>query len=213
MADENKLTEAEAKLTEQKETPTSPDAPLEEVQSGTVRDARAMPVETIPAEAVPEEVQSLQAAESSEQRDARRAQEAALNKPIEAIENAIESIDAQPGDAAVQAEIAYHEDAPVVIALGGRTFTFNTNLYTLVFVVLGGLTLLEIVIAELLPIGLFRTLPLAVASLIKALLVMGFYMHLREDNKIFALAITVPIVIAVIAMLFLLTVPTNAYPY
>ena len=42
MADEiqKKLNEAEDKLTEVKETPTAPDAPLEDVQSGTVRDAR-----------------------------------------------------------------------------------------------------------------------------------------------------------------------------
>ncbi len=215
MADEiqKKLNEAEDKLTEVKETPTAPDAPLEDVQSGTVRDARAMPVETMPDDVVPEAVQELQALETPESRDARRLQEASLNKPIEAIEEAIESLDAAPGQAAVQAEIAHHEDAPVVITLGARTFTFNTNIYTFIFAILGGLTLLEIVIAEIMPIGFFRTLPLAIASLIKALLVMAFYMHLREDNRIFAAAITLPIVIALIAILFLLTVPSTAYPY
>lgn len=215
MADEiqKKLNEAEDKLTEVKETPTAPDAPLEDVQSGTVRDARAMPVETMPDDVVPEAVQELQALETPESRDARRLQEASLNKPIEAIEEAIESLDAAPGQAAVQAEIAHHEDAPVVITLGARTFTFNTNIYTFIFAILGGLTLLEIVIAEIMPIGFFRTLPLAIASLIKALLVMAFYMHLREDNRIFAAAITLPIVIALIAILFLLTVPSIAYPY
>ncbi len=206
MTDENKLTEI-------KETPTSPDAPLEQVQGESVRDARAMPVETMPDEIVPEEVQALQALETPEERDARRLQEASLNKPIEAIEDAIESLDAAPGQAAVQAEIAHHEDSPVVITLGGRTYTFNTNIYTFIFAVLGGLTLLEIVIAELMPIGFFRTFPLAIASLIKALLVMAFYMHLREDNKLFAFAIALPIVIATIALLFLLAVPSTAYPY
>jgi cytochrome c oxidase subunit IV len=187
------------------ETPTSPDAPLEQVQQTPVRDLRAVPVETIPAEDVPAEVEALSAIGG----DARRDVEAALNQPIEAIEKAVESIDDLPDQHEIEAHIASHEDAPVVFM--GRTF--NTNIYTFVFLALGALTLIEIVIAELLPRGLIRTLLLVAPSIGKALLVMAFYMHLREDNRIFAAAIALPLFFITVATLFLLAVPTTGYSY
>ncbi|MDX2161666.1 MAG: cytochrome C oxidase subunit IV family protein [bacterium] len=209
------MADEQAKLTQAEETPTSPDAPLEAVQADevSVRDARAMPVETLERDDIPEAVQQLQDLETPEAREARRAQEAALNKPIEAIENAIERIDDQPSQVQIQAEIAHHEDSPVVITLGAQTYTFNTNIYTFVFGLLGALTIFEIIVAELLPSGLIRTLVLSTASIFKALLVMAFYMHLREDNRIFAAAIALPFFIATLAILFLLAVPQTGYTY
>ncbi|GEM_PF-840927 len=191
------------------ETPTAPDTPLEEVQEKPVRDLRAVPLETIPQADLPEEIVALQAAETDAGAQQRRDAEAVLNKPIEAIESAIESIDDLPNQAVVQAHIASHEDSPVTVF--GRTF--NTNIYTFVFGCLGAITLFEIIIAELLPVGLIRTMLLVIPSLAKALLVMAFYMHLREDNRIFAVAIALPFFFVTIATLFLLAVPTSQYPY
>lgn len=189
------------------ETPSQPDESLEEVQEKTVRDARAIPLENIPDEEIPPEIKEFQEAESDEARETRREAEAALNKPIEAIENAIESTDNAPSQAVVQAAIAHHADEPVVFL--GRTF--NTNIYTFIFGVLAALTVFEIITAELLPNGFIRTMLLLIPSLIKALLVMAFYMHLREDSRMFTLAIAMPIGIGVVALLFLLAVPTSGY--
>ncbi|MFN8529239.1 MAG: cytochrome C oxidase subunit IV family protein [Anaerolineae bacterium] len=200
---------ADEKLTQANETPTSPEAPLEEVQAETPRDARAMPVETLPQEAVPEEVKQLQALETPEGRESRRSVEAALNKPIEAIEDAVESIDHLPGQDVIQEKLKHHDDSPVVFL--GRTF--NTDLYTFVFGLLAAATAVEVVLSSLLPPGLIRTLSLASISLVKALLVMAFYMHLREDNKIFAVAIAFPFFIVSVSLLFLLAVPQTGYGY
>jgi cytochrome c oxidase subunit IV len=191
------------------ETPSSPNESLEEVQAKSVRDVRAVPLENIPEEQIPEEIQEIRDAESDEAREARRAVEVELNKPIEAIEAAVESLDEQPSQAEVAAHIAHHEDTPVVFM--GRTF--NTNIYTFVFGILGAITIFEIIVAEILPEGIIRTLLLVIPSIGKALLVMAFYMHLREDNRIFAAAVALPAFIGIVSALFLLAVPTSGYSY
>ena len=38
-----------------------------------------------------------------------------------------------------------------------------------------------------------------------------FYMHLREDSRIFAFALAIPLVLALVASLFLLSVPITGY--
>lgn len=192
---------------EEGETPSQPDESLEEVQEKTVRDARAIPLENIPDEEIPAEIKEIQAAESDEAREARRELEATLNKPIEAIENAIESLDNEPSQAVVQAKIAHHADEPVVV-LG---YTFNTNIYTFIFGVLAVLTVFEIIVAEILPNGFVRTMALLIPSLVKVLLVMAFYMHLREDSRFFTGAMLLPLGIGIVSLLFLLAVPTSGY--
>jgi hypothetical protein len=85
-------------------------------------------------------------------------------------------------------------------------------LYSTVFLTLGIVTILEVLIAEILPHELFITvLLLVVLSLFKAILVVYFYMHLREDNKIFAAALALPVIVGLIAMLFLAAVPPTGY--
>jgi hypothetical protein len=40
-----------------------------------------------------------------------------------------------------------------------------------------------------------------------------FYMHLREDNRLFALALILPLAIATLSALFLLAVPPSSYSF
>lgn len=94
--------------------------------------------------------------------------------------------------------------------IGNRRLPFP--LYTTVFLVLGVLTIIEIAIAETLPRELFITFILLFGiSLVKAVLVVYFYMHLRDDNRIFAAALALPVFVALIAMLFLAVVPPTGY--
>lgn len=92
----------------------------------------------------------------------------------------------------------------------GRTFPFP--LYTSVFLTLGVVTIIEVLIAEILPHELFITILLLVGlSLFKAVLVVYFYMHLREDSKIFTAALLLPVLVGLVAMLFLAAVPPTGY--
>jgi hypothetical protein len=42
-------------------------------------------------------------------------------------------------------------------------------------------------------------------------LVVWYYMHLRTDSKLYALAIIIPLLIGIVATIFLLAVPTTGY--
>jgi caa(3)-type oxidase subunit IV len=86
------------------------------------------------------------------------------------------------------------------------------NIYVVVFGALAILTIVEVILAEILPESFFlRTPLLVVMSLAKAVLVMLYYMHLKEDNKLFAAAIILPLLIGVVSCMFLLAVPTTGY--
>ncbi len=99
--------------------------------------------------------------------------------------------------------------APDYTILFGRRI--NANIYVVVFGILAVVTLVEIGIAEIFLEGIIRTVLLVGLSLAKAVLVMLFYMHLREDSKIFAAAIILPIVVGLVSVMFLLAVPSTGY--
>jgi len=82
--------------------------------------------------------------------------------------------------------------------------------YTVVFITLAIITLIEVIIAEL-PSGFLGTVLLVGLSGIKAVLVVLFYMHLREDSRMFAIVLIIPVVMAAISVLFLATIPTGNY--
>jgi caa(3)-type oxidase subunit IV len=92
----------------------------------------------------------------------------------------------------------------------GRSFPMP--LYTTIYAVLVVLTAIEVAITIVLPKSLFLTpLLLVIISLIKAVLVVAYYMHLREDSRLFALALLLPVFIGLVSTLFLLSVPTTGY--
>ncbi len=62
-----------------------------------------------------------------------------------------------------------------------------------------------------LPHGFLTHILLIAFSATKAILVVLFYMHLREDSRMFAFALILPLFIALVSALFLLTVPPTGY--
>lgn len=94
------------------------------------------------------------------------------------------------------------------------TLTLPGGVYTFIFGILGVVTVLEVLIAEALKgneslIGLKIAL-LVGLGLIKATLVILFYMHLKDDNPIFAVVLMMPLLIAALSILFVLGVPSGA---
>lgn len=185
---------------------TAPEA-LQEAQSKTVRELRA---EVPPESEQPEEIQAFHEAEGEEGRKVREEAEDALNKPIEAIEDAINEADRK--DKQHQAHIGgvLAHTVPPTTTIAGRTFPYP--IYTVIFGILGVITIVEILIAELLPREFFLTPILLIGlSIVKAVLVVQHYMHLKEDSKVFAIALLLPVFISLISVMFLLAVPTTGY--
>jgi len=88
--------------------------------------------------------------------------------------------------------------------------TFPVPVYTGVFILLGVLTLIEVTLSQL-PRG-FITIPLMLGlAVIKAGLVVWFYMHLNKDNRIFLACLLIPVVLVIVAVLFLSIVPVGGY--
>ena len=97
----------------------------------------------------------------------------------------------------------YDEDTTVVF---GRELPFPV--YTVVYGGLALLTLIEVGLSQL-PHG-FLTIPiLLIIAFFKAGLVVWFYMHLNTDSRIFAITLTIPLIMVIIATLFLMIVPTG----
>jgi cytochrome c oxidase subunit 4 len=105
-----------------------------------------------------------------------------------------------------------HEDTLLPTSkLFGR-IELPVPLYTAVFGLLAILTLIEVIISEL-PEGWLGMTLLVVLSTLKAVLVVWFYMHLRTDNKLYALALIIPFFLGLIATFFLIAVPMTGYGY
>ncbi|HRF96584.1 MAG TPA: cytochrome C oxidase subunit IV family protein [Aggregatilineales bacterium] len=95
--------------------------------------------------------------------------------------------------------------APTTKILGA---TLPMPLYTTVFVILAVLTVTEVLLAEAIEGDIKIPLLLGIAVAKGALVVM-FYMHLKTDSRAFALAFLVPLILAILSTLFLLSVPST----
>jgi len=82
--------------------------------------------------------------------------------------------------------------------------------YTVVFAVLGVLTLLEVLVGTS-GDSFFRIPLLLVIAVIKAGLVVLYYMHLKSDSRVYRFALTLPLIVALGAIFYLLLVPPVAY--
>jgi len=97
----------------------------------------------------------------------------------------------------------YDEDKTVIM---GREIPLP--IYTVVYAALGILTLIEVTLSQL-PRG-FLTIPIMLTiAFLKAGLVVWFYMHLNTDSRIFAITLIIPVIMVIIATLFLMMVPTG----
>ena len=88
--------------------------------------------------------------------------------------------------------------------------TFNVPVYTGVFILLGVLTLIEVGLSRFPSNGLITFIMLALA-VFKAGLVVWFYMHLNRDNRIFLATLLIPVVLVILAILFLSIMPVGGY--
>lgn len=104
----------------------------------------------------------------------------------------------------------HHGDTTTVF---GRTFP--VPLYTFVFFALAALTITEVVIAEVLKeaesMQSIKIIILSIIALIKGTLVVSIYMHLKDDGWAYRIAFLTPVIMALVAILFLVSVPTTGY--
>lgn len=115
------------------------------------------------------------------------------------------------------------------VNLFGRSMTVPGGIYTVVFIGLGILTILEVMIAELLggaiaatPGGTSAVVALQWLPALKGLLLLGmaivksalvilFYMHLKDDNRLLAIVLLLPLLIASLSVIFVLSIPPTGY--
>ena len=143
--------------------------------------------------AVEEEEKQMEAAGIPTQLgDALLGKEAQRNEAAEPPHSKAEALAGTHGD---------HSDQSVFL---GRTFPYP--IYTVIFGALAALTVFEILISGISVEGLRIPILLAVA-VVKALLVIYYYMHLRTDSRIFAVTLIIPAMVALAAMFYLLFVP------
>ena len=86
-------------------------------------------------------------------------------------------------------------------------FDMPGGIYTFVFVLLGVLTVCEVALGS--ASGDWRIPILLSIAVAKAALVILYYMHLRTDSRIFAFAVGLPLLIAMLSITYLLAVPTS----
>ncbi|MBK9123142.1 MAG: cytochrome C oxidase subunit IV family protein [Chloroflexi bacterium] len=115
---------------------------------------------------------------------------------------------AEAAEAAAHGEHAAHAEHAETTVVFGRELPFP--LYTVVFLGLGILTIIEVLVAEVFSSGIKIPILLALAA-VKAYLVVYYYMHLKTDSRLFAVALIVPLVVALVSMLFVLITPPGSY--
>lgn len=180
---------------------------VEKTEDQTIRELRDVPVEAVPDAALAPEDAAVKHAETPEARETRRDAEDALNKPVEAIEDAVNAMDKEDQAMAEAVHALPHRISNETVLMG---YTIPLPIYTVVYITLAIFTAVEVGISSL-EHG-WLTAPLLVGiSAAKAVLVVLFYMHLKEDSRLFAFALILPMFIALVASIFLLTVPTHGY--
>lgn len=123
-----------------------------------------------------------------------------------------------------------HAHSNTVNIFGRFEITVEGGIYTVVFGGLAILTILEVLIAEILN-GAIEATPvtegtvgfaLQVLPALKAFLLLGlavvkstlvvlYYMHLKDDNRLLAVVLLLPLLIAALSILFVLAIPPTGY--
>ncbi len=102
-----------------------------------------------------------------------------------------------------------HDDHDEQFSFVGRTFP--VPVYTGVFGLLGVTTLVEVIISQVFERSAILIAIMLILATFKAGLVVWFYMHLNRDSRIFLATLLIPVVLVVLAVLFLSIVPVGGY--
>ena len=109
------------------------------------------------------------------------------------------------------------------VALLGREITVEGGIYTVVFGGLAILTVIEVVSAEFLKgaihdalsaastLTTIKAILLLAIAVVKSTLVIWFYMHLKDEKRILAVVLMLPLLIATLSVMFVLAVPPTGY--
>lgn len=112
-----------------------------------------------------------------------------------------------------------HNDTVVFM---GRAITVEGGIYTVIFGLLAVLTIIEVIVAQVID-GMIESTPdvgflvsmkafiLLGLAIIKATLVVLFYMHLKDENRLLAIVLLLPLLIAALSVMFVLSVPPTGY--
>ncbi len=109
------------------------------------------------------------------------------------------------------------------VALLGREITVEGGIYTVVFGGLAILTVIEVASAEFLKsaihdapsaaatLSTIKAVLLLAIAIVKSSLVIWFYMHLKDEKRILAVVLLLPLLIAALSVMFVLAVPPTGY--
>ena len=109
------------------------------------------------------------------------------------------------------------------VHLLGREITVEGGIYTVVFAGLAVLTVIEVMSAEFLKgaihdtpsaavtLQAIKAVLLLVIAIIKSSLVIWFYMHLKSENRLIAVVLLLPLLIAGLSIMYLLPIPPSGY--
>jgi len=123
----------------------------------------------------------------------------AFGRAVTALQRGIESLNETP-----EGHDPHNTDVTVF-----RGKVYEIPLYTSVFLVLGVLTLIEVLVAEIITADAI-TVPVNLGLAVsKAALVVYYYMHLNHDSKVFRWTLLVPVVVGLLSALFLFAIPTG----
>lgn len=107
-----------------------------------------------------------------------------------------------------------HSDTVTLPFFG--TFDIAGGIYTVIFIALALLTVIEVLAAEAFSVegGALLTIQISVlmlAALAKAVLVVTFYMHLNTDNRIFRIVLGIPFTMVILLTIYLALIPPTGY--
>lgn len=192
MADEQKNPEEEQTIDDEAVTPEYADADKE------IEELEKIETKTEFEESVTDAIEAT--TEASEDSPVAEAWDEGVKGVMETAEDVVDS-DYEPQ--------AHHYTDEVVLPYFGSIGSMPGGIYTFIFGVLGAITVVEVIITVLIPENAFKIGVLALLSLSKAYLVVMYYMHLKDDDPIFRLAIVLPLIIVLLSVLYLLGVPTG----
>ena len=102
-----------------------------------------------------------------------------------------------------------HDEHDDQFSFVGRTY--SVPVYTRIFALLGVITVVEVVISQVFERSPFLIFIMLLLAATKAGLVVWFYMHLNKDSRVFLACLLIPVLLVVLAVLFLSIVPAGGY--